>query len=146
MKKYPEVKVDQWEDEAFQILNKVKKDGQSIGIVGFLDFAVRANFGGGKVDLFSVYSGDKLLFSDLVWFGPILIIAVHDSAVQNDPLHFFDDSLRDINWINHKITLFSDELIAFVLGVVMVLEFACGVKLEIEELVTIGSSVTDTKY
>jgi hypothetical protein len=42
--------------------------------------------------------------------------------------------------------LFSDELIAFVLGVVMVLEFACGVELEIEKLVTIGSSVADTKY
>ena len=43
-------------------------------------------------------------------------------------------------------TLFSDELIAFVFGVVVVFQFSGGVELEIEELVAVGSSVADAAW
>ena len=43
-------------------------------------------------------------------------------------------------WID---TLFSDKLITFVLGIVVVFKFSGGVELEIKELVTVGSSMAD---
>ena len=40
-------------------------------------------------------------------------------------------------------TLFSDELVAFVFRVVVVLEFSGGVDFEIEELMTVGASMSN---
>jgi hypothetical protein len=58
-----------------------------------LYLAIRANLGGGEVDLFSIDSGYKLLLADLIGFGPVFILAFHDTALLNDPLHFINDGL-----------------------------------------------------
>lgn len=42
-------------------------------------------------------------------------------------------------------TLFADELVALVLGVVVVLEHASRIHLEVQELVTVGPAVTDAE-
>lgn len=87
------MEVDQREYKALEILNQVKEDSKSVGVVRFLDFTVGTNFGCGEVDLFPVDASNKLLFSDFVRFGPVLIVTIHDAAVEDDSFHFVNDGL-----------------------------------------------------
>lgn len=91
---YSKMQIDQREYETFKILHKIKEDSKALRIIGLLYFSIRSNFRGGKIDFLITNSTDKLLFSNFIWFWPILILTTHDATVQNNPFHLINNSLR----------------------------------------------------
>lgn len=101
------MKIDKWEHEALEILNKVEKSSQSIWIIGLLDLSVRSNFRSCQINLFIPNSTNKLLLANSIWLGPILITTLQNSTFRNDPPHLINDSLR------HKHLLLINNYFAF---------------------------------
>ncbi len=92
------MQVDHGKDKAFDILNEVEKDGQSIGVIGFLNLSIGSNFGCLKEYAFVSNSDFKLLLPNFIRLGPFLITALHDSAGLDNSFHFIDDCLRNVDY------------------------------------------------
>lgn len=111
------MQVDQGKNEAFQVLHQVEEHCEAVGIFGLLHFCVGTDLGGLQTHLLRAHTHHQFLLADLVRLGPLLVLAVQNSALQHDLAHLVDDRLRDEG-------LFADELVALVLGVVVILEFS----------------------
>lgn len=133
------MQVDQGKNEAFQVLHEVEEGGEAVGVLGLLHLCVGADLRGLQSDLACAHAHHQLLLADLVGLGPLLILAVQDAALEHDLAHLVDDRLRDEG-------LLADELVALVLRVVVVLQLARRVHLEIQELVAVGSAVPDAAW
>ena len=130
------MQVHQREHEALDVLHQVEEDDQSLGVCRFLHVRERPDLRCPQAEFLFAHPDVYLLLSDFVGFGPILVAFFHYPTLKNDPLHLVDDCLR----YEH---LLADEGVAFVLRVVEVLEFAGGVKFEVQVLVAVGSFVAN---
>ena len=90
------MQIYQRKDEAFQILHKVEESSQSIGVFCLLHLRIRSDLRSFQTDFLLAHSYDEFLLADLIWLGPLSILALQDAALDDDSAHFINDSLGDV--------------------------------------------------
>jgi len=140
------MQIDQGKHETLQILHEVKEYSQTFWVLVLLHLSVWAYLRCRQCHLFLTNPNYQLLLAYLVWFGPLCILAVENSAINDDALHLINHCLGNIRYADKIFTLFPDELIAFVLRIIVVLELAIWIQLEIEKLMTVSTSMPDAGW
>lgn len=87
------MEVDQRENEALEVLHQVEEDCQTRGILGLLHLCVGADFARLQTHLPRANADYQLLLADLIWLGPLLILAFEDAALKHDASHLVNHSL-----------------------------------------------------
>ena len=116
------MQINQREHKTLKILHQIEERRQPLRITSLLHLPIRPDLRGRQLNLLAIDSGNKLLFPDLVGFGPVLVLALHDPALEDYSLHLVDDGLGDVDYrgVRERGTLLADQLVALVLGVVVV--------------------------
>lgn len=94
------MQINQREHKTLKILHQIEERRQPLRITSLLHLPIRPDLRGRQLNLLAIDPGNKLLFPDLVGFGPVLVLAFHDPALEDYSPHLVDDGLGDVdyNW------------------------------------------------
>lgn len=100
------MEINKRKDEAFEVLNQVKKDSQTISILTLLHLRVRPNLRSLQAHFLVTYSYYQLLLPDFIRLWPLSIFAIENSAFKDNPPHLIDDSLRNKSFVGFPLPCF----------------------------------------
>lgn len=108
-----EVKTDEWEYQAFEILDQVIKETKSFWIFWLINIKKRTNFWCCEWNMLISDQDFKFLASNTICWWPHWIIFSHYLGILNDALQFLDDWCMNVSF-------FADHCIVLIVWVVSI--------------------------
>lgn len=106
-----EMKTDEREHQALQVLNEIVEEAQAFGIFRLVDIQEGADFRRGEGNVLISDQDFELLTSNSVSWWPQRVILSHDFRILDDALQFLHDGCMDVS-------LLADHCVVLVVGIV----------------------------